>query len=344
MPRNLSGNPTIADVARESGVGSMTVSRVINGGKLVSPRTAARVRAAIHKLGYEPNEAARVLKGQSARTVGLIVPDLADPFFSICAHAVQQTAASDGYVTLLLAAERNSESEAKELAMMKSRNIAGVLIVPSNADCVGPLQEFRARGIPVVMMDRTFSGLDAGEVTVENNEGAQKAVKHLIEHGHARILCAGYDSQFNSIGQRIEGYEKAMADAGLKPQFAVVEEGTAVGPAVLEVLRSTNSPTALFSLNNVSTIQVLQILQKENIRVPEEIAIVGFDDFDLAPLLAVPLTAVRQPAAQLGQSATRMLLDWIQQSNGMDAQPFRRHVVLPTELVVRRSCGCDSGR
>src|SRR6185369_10185429 len=149
MPKQRSGSPTIADVARQSGVGVMTVSRVLNGGKLVKPETAAHVRAAIRKLGYEPNEAARILKGQSARTIALIVPDLADTFFSICAHAVQQMAAKHGYMTLLLASERDPESEAKELAMIKSRNIAGILIVPSNPNCVSQLGELRARGIPV---------------------------------------------------------------------------------------------------------------------------------------------------------------------------------------------------
>jgi len=342
MPRRRSGNPTIADVARECGVGSMTVSRVVNGGKLVNPKTAARVRAAIRKLGYEPNEAARILKGQTSRTIGLIVPDLADTFFSICAHAVQQTAAKHGYTTLLLASERDPESETKELAMIKSRNIAGMLIVPSNPDCVSQLAGLRARGIPVIMLDRTFPGLDAGEVTVENLEGAKKAVNHLINHGHTRILCAGYDSQFNSIGQRIEGYEKAMTEAGLRPQFVVVDEGTEVGTKVLQKIGSPKPPTALFSLNNVATIQVLQMFQKENIRVPEDIALVGFDDFELAPLLAVPLTAVRQPAAQLGQSATRILLDWIQRSPGADTRSLHAHVVLPTELIIRRSCGCES--
>jgi LacI family transcriptional regulator len=340
MSRKPSGNPTIADVARESGVGTMTVSRVVNGGKLVSTATAARVLAAIRKLGYEPNEAARILKGQAPRTIGLIVPDLADTFFSICAHAVQQMAAKHGYMTLLLASERDRDSEARELAMMKSRNIAGILIVPSNPGCISQLQELRARGIPVVMLDRTFPGLDAGEVMVENREGTKNAVNHLIDHGHRSILCAGYDSEFNSISQRMEGYEKAMTEAGLKPQFVVVDEGAMVGRQVLKRLRSARPPTALFSLNNVTTTQVLSALQRENIQVPHEIAIIGFDDFELAPLLAVPLTAVRQPAAELGRSATRLVLDWVR-SRSSDMRSARTRIVLPTELVIRRSCGCE---
>jgi LacI family transcriptional regulator len=341
MPRKPTGNPTIADVARESGVGTMTVSRVVNGAKLVSTATAARVRAAIEKLGYEPNEAARVLKGRAPRTIGLIVPDLADTFFSICAHAVQQMAAKHGYMTLLLASERDEDSEAKELAMMKSRNIAGILIVPSNARCIAQLRELRARGIPVVMLDRTFPGLDAGEVMVENREGTKKAINHLIEHGHRNILCVGYDSEFNSISQRMEGYEDAMNEAGLKPQFVVVKGSSEVGPQLLRRLHSAKPPSALFSLNNVTTTQVLSMLQRENIRIPGEVAIIGFDDFELAPLLAVPLTAVRQPAAELGRSATRLVLDWVH-AHTSELRSARARIVLPTELVIRRSCGCES--
>src|SRR5579863_956906 len=141
MAKKTTRPPTIEDVARECGVGKMTVSRVINGGNLVSAATAACVRAAIRKLGYEPNEAARLLKGQASHTIGLIVPDLADRFFSTCAHAVQQFAAEHRYVTLLLASERDRDSEARELAMMKSRSIAGILLVPTSPDSVKQLQE-----------------------------------------------------------------------------------------------------------------------------------------------------------------------------------------------------------
>jgi DNA-binding LacI/PurR family transcriptional regulator len=250
----------------------MTVSRVVNGGQLVNAATATRVRAAIKKLGYQPNEAARMLKGQSSKTIGLIVPDLADTFFSICAHAVQQMAAKQGYLTLLLASERDRDSEAKELAMMMSRNIAGILIVPSSPDSIGQLQDARSRGVPVVMLDRTFPGLDAG-----------KLVKRL---------------------------------------------------------RSPNPPTALFTLNNVTTIDVLQTLQRESIQVPQKVAIIGFDDFELATLLTVPLTAVRQPAAELGRTAAHLLLDWIRSRNP-EKHPEHPQIVLPTELIIRRSCGCE---
>jgi LacI family transcriptional regulator len=340
MSRKAIGRPTIEDVARECGVGTMTVSRVVNGGNLVSATTAARVRVAIRKLGYEPNEAARMLKGHSSRTIGLIVPDLADTFFSTCAHAVQQFAAKHRYLTLLLASERDRDSEARELAMMKSRNIAGILLVPSSPDSIQQLQDVRARGLPVVMLDRTFPGLDAGEVMVENEHGAGKAVNHLVDHGHRSILCVGYDSQFNSIGLRIEGYEKAMADAGLRPELIVADKPNGTIPRLLKRLHSAKPPTALFSLNNVTTLIVLQALQRENIQVPNQLAIIGFDDFETAALLSVPLTAVRQPAAELGRTATRILLDWIR-SESPDLRAVNQRILLPTELVIRRSCGCE---
>ncbi|MHB1700017.1 MAG: LacI family DNA-binding transcriptional regulator [Acidobacteriaceae bacterium] len=340
MPKKRSGNATITDVARASGVGVMTASRVVNGGKYVSAETVARVRAAIVKLAYEPNEAARVLKGKSPRVIGLIVPNLADTFFSACAHGVQLMAATYGFRTLLFACEGNVDSEAEEIGMMKSRGVAGLLIVPSRVDSVDRLKELRARGIPIIVLDRTLPGLDVGEVTVENFEGARKAVNHLIEHGHKQVLCVGYDSQFNSIGQRVAGYERAMADAGLKAEVLVVDEKTSVAPRVLQRLRSRAPVTALFTLNNVTTIQVLQTLQRENIQVPQGVAIIGFDDFELASLLAAPLTAVSQPAVELGRSGTQLLIDLIR-SDASEASKGSPRMLLPTELIIRRSCGCE---
>jgi LacI family transcriptional regulator len=242
-------------------------------------------------------------------------------------------------MTLLFACEGQKNTEAEELALMKSRNIAGILIVPSNISSDHELKELRRRGVPIVMLDRTLPDLDAGEVMVENREGTRKAIDHLIEHGHRQILCLGYDSKFNSIGQRIAGYREAMAQAGFKPQLLMVNRESSIAPQLLKRLRSATRPTALFTLNNVTTTTTLHVLQRENIMVPREVAMIGFDDFDLASLLAVPLTAVRQPAAELGRSAARLLLDWIR--FGSDAEYLSQRVILPTELVIRQSCGCE---
>ncbi len=330
---------TIADVARACGVGTMTVSRVINGKKHVSEEMALRVEEAIARLNYQPNEAARTLKGRTSRTIGLIVPSLSDPFFSQCAHAVQQVAAEQGYMTMLFACEANRSVEAEELSQMRARNIAGILIVPSSENSLEQLQELRRSGMPVVMIDRTFAGIDAGEVMVENLEGAFRATNHLIDHGHRRILCVGYDREYNSIGERIEGYKKAMQTAGLSQQYILVKRGVPIGPKVVASLRSAKPPSAVFTLNNVTSVAVLSALKREEIRIPQQLAIIGFDDFELASLLAVPLTAVRQPATELGRHATRMLIDSLRTGNGGERMTSR--IVLPTELILRQSCGCE---
>jgi LacI family transcriptional regulator len=202
------------------------------------------------------------------------------------------------------------------------------------------LKEFRDRGIPIVMLDRTFPGVDAREVMVANQHGAERAVRHLIDHGYRNIFCVGYDRQFNSISQRIVGYELVVRDAGLKPVLIIGDEVAGIGPEVLHRLRTVDLPAAIFSLNNVTTTHVLHTLKREGIRVPEEVAVIGFDDFELAPLLAVPLTAVRQPAYELGRIGARLLLDWIRSGiRGSDS--LEGPIVLPTELIIRRSCGCQ---
>ena len=339
MPSRSKSVVTIADVARACGVGTMTVSRVINGKKHVSEAMARRVQEAIARLNYQPNEAARTLKGRTSRTIGLIVPSLSDPFFSQCAHAVQQLAAEEGYMTMLFACEANRNVEGEELSQMRSRNIAGILIVPSSDQSLEQLRELRAGGMPVVMIDRTFAGLDAGEVTVANLEGAVRATNHLIDHGHRKILCVGYDREYNSISQRMEGYRKAMQTAGLKPEFLLVRRGVPIGPKVLAELRGAKPPTALFTLNNVTSVEVLTALKREEIRIPQQAALIGFDDFELAALLAVPLTAVRQPASEMGRQATRILIDCLRADSGTRSTQTR--IVLPTELILRQSCGCE---
>ncbi len=337
--------PTITDVAREAGVAIMTVSRVVNGGSYVSPATEKRVRAAIRRLGYTPNEAARMLKGQRARMIGLVVPDLADPFFATCANAVQEVASQHGYMTLIVTSERSVEIESDEIAMMAARRIAGLLIVPSR---VGPdkrLRELQQAEIPVVALDRTLEGIDAGEVVVENAGGAEAAVRHLIEHGHRRIACIGYDSRVYAIHQRILGYRRAMRAAGLKPEVWTNLMTAAAAEALLRRRWAADDhPTALFTLNNVTTVHALQAIRAIRLRMPADLAMIGFDDLELAPLLDTPLTAVRQPALELGRSAGRLLFEMIKRPrDGGITHPPRR-ITLPTELILRASCGCGDSK
>jgi LacI family transcriptional regulator len=334
-----SSTPTVADVARLAGVGAITVSRVVNGTSYVSVEKQKKIHAAINRLGYRPNQAARILKGQRARMIGLIVPDLSDPFFGMCASAVENFAFERGYMTLIVASQRNQEFERNEVEIMMGQNIAGLVIVPSLPN--ERLKQLAASGVPIVALDRPLPEVTADEVVVENLGGAEMAVSHLLGHGHKKIACIGYDKNFYSISHRILGYTNAMRASGLKCDiYDCASTFKSINKIVRSWKRSASPPTAIFSLNNVTTSHVLQALQREGFAIPHQMAVVGFDDFALASLLSPPLTAVRQPATSLGTQAARLLFDRI----GME--PITTglsgiKLVLPVEFIVRGSCGCS---
>jgi LacI family transcriptional regulator len=338
--------PTVAEVAQLAGVGAITVSRVVNGNGYVSGEKRKRVEAAIKKVGYRPNQAARVLKGRRARMIGLIVPELSDPFFGMCAAGVEEFAFERGYMTLMVASQRNKEVEKNEVDMMMGQNIAGLVIVPSLPN--DRLELLTSSGIPIVALDRPLEGLVADEVVVDNLGGAQTAVEHLVWHGHRKIACIGYDKNFYSISQRILGYTNVLKRAGLKPDLHIdASTPEVVGKIVHSWMRAKDRPSAVFSLNNVTTLRVLRSLKEEGLKIPEAIAIVGFDDFSLAALLSPPLTAIRQPAQVLGTQAAKLLFDHIE-NVGDNRERTGIKIVLPVEFIVRTSCGCgtvlDKGR
>jgi len=330
---------TLADVAQFVGVGAITVSRVVNGSGYVSTEKRKKIEAAIKKFGYRPNQAARILKSRKARMIGLIVPDLSDPFFGMCAASVEEFAFERGYMTLIVASQRNAEVEKNEVDMMMSQNISGLLIVPSLPnDRLGVLS---ATGIPVVAVDRPLEGMSADEVVVDNYGGARTAVEHLLGHGHRNIACIGYDKTFYSIRQRILGYLDVLKAAGLKPD---IYDEASTPEMVRKIVQSWSKvksrPTAVFSLNNVTTLRFLQSMKDEGLNIPDSIALVGFDDFSLAPLLSPPLTAIRQPAQVLGSQAARLLFQRMKNGEGSDQN--RVKMALPVELVIRTSCGCEA--
>jgi LacI family transcriptional regulator len=206
------------------------------------------------------------------------------------------------------------------------------------------LRELQQAEIPLVALDRTLDGVDAGQVIVENAGGAEEAVRHLIAHGHRRVVCIGYDAKVYTIHQRILGYRRAMKEAGLKPEmWTNLTTAPAVEALLRRLLSEADRPTALFSLNNVTTIHALQAVRSMQLRLPADLAMIGFDDLELAPLLDTPLTAVRQPAMELGRSAARMLFEMIHHARdvGTDTK-LERRIVLPTELILRASCGCNN--
>lgn len=332
---------TLADIAKLAGVGVMSVSRVVHGTRPVSPETERKVRAAIEKIGYRPNEAARILKGHRAQVIGLIVPDLADPFFATYANAVHETAWDAGYMTLMAASAHRKDIERRETEFMIERSVAGMLVAPINS-ANDHFEAAKNNGVPIVSFDRPMEGVEVDVFVVDNREAAARATRHLIDHGHESVLCIADDENIFTKAERVAGYSEAMRRARLPIRTCMV--GPVSGPLHKQLefaLHSTPPLTAIFATSNVIALDVLRELQKRAIPIPGKMALIGFDDFDAATLVRPTITVVRQPVAELGRNATSALLARI---NGeLDAEPPRRVTDL-TELVIRESCGCHAAK
>jgi len=327
---------TLEDVARLAGVGAMTVSRTINEHPYVSEETAKRVRAAIRQLDYRPNHAARMLTGQLSRSIGLIVPDLADTFFSVVSHAVQETARESGYLVWLAASNDDPSIEAAQVEQMTHHPVDGILLVPVDSKDQY-LKTITAGTTPIVTIDRPIEVAATDSVGVENRAGARMAVEHLIGHGHKKIACVATNTHLLTIKERLTGYEESMRHAKLPAAKALqLSDQAAVRPALAELFSSRNRPEALFTANNASTIWVIEALREMKIEMGKDVALAGFDDVDFFTLITPPVTAVRQPAAELGRMSARLLL---QRIKGEFTSSSVR-TVLPVSLIVRESCGC----
>jgi LacI family transcriptional regulator len=333
--------PTIIDVAREAKVGVMSVSRVINNHPSVKHSTRAKVMKAIAKIGYSPNDAARMLKGRRGRTIGLVVPDLSD-FFSSCFHAVQEVAIRHDYQTLVVATGRSVAVEEQQLESIQNR-VAGLLIVSSGSDG-RRLKIIQESGVPVVALDRPVAGMQADAVLVENREGAEQGVRHLIEHGHKKIACVGFDSGSYTVRERIEGYKLAMRNAGLEPILFTQVNSLEVMQALAQRWSAAKDrPTAVFSLKRITSVNLIQALHLHKLRIPEDVAVVGFDDFDLAEVLGTPLTVVRQTPTGMARAAAELLFKKIANlQEGAVSETQTAKMLFPTDLIIRRSCGCPA--
>jgi LacI family transcriptional regulator len=332
--------PTLTDVARIAGVGIMSVSRVVNGTRRVSSETERKVRAAIERIGYEPNEAARILKGQRSSVLGLIVPDLADPFYATCANAVQRAARLEGYLTWMAASSHREDVERDVVNAMIQRHVAGLLVIPS-----GKQNDHFARAakrqIPIVSIDRPLENIEADALLVDNRAGTTRAIEHLIGHGHKRILCISDNVELFTRLERITGYAQAMRHAELLVQVCTVEPiSRSLSDQLAVALNSSTPPTAIFAENNIVAVETIRELQNRSLRIPEDIAIIAFDDFDAATLVRPAITVVSQPVAELGRRATELIcsrLDNLRTSSSS-------RITLNTELVIRQSCGCGVRR
>jgi LacI family transcriptional regulator len=336
---SLTRSTTMADVAKLAGVGKMTVSRFLNGSANVSRDTSERVQRAIRRLNYQPNELARSLRSVHSKTIALILPYLYDSFFATCAHAVSTVANSHGYSVLITTSDEKCETEQKQAAMMLRRRIDGMIIIPA------PGQDDYLRAdqfskVHIVTLDRPAPHSRFDSVVVNNRAGARAGVAHLISHGHSRIAFLGLTRSLFTMQARFTGYKDAMAAAALPAQnYIECLSPEETFSSVHSILTGANPPSALFAGNNLTMRYLLHALNTLRIDVPGQIALAGFDDFDIADVLQPALTVVRQPVYKVGEMAANLLFQRI--SRGEFPLKGNR-IVLPTELVIRRSCGCHS--
>lgn len=327
------------DVARAAGVSHMTVSRVVNGDPGVLPEKVSRVERAIRKLGYQRNDTARQLRrqGQSTGTIGLVVDDVANTFWSALARAVEDVAMRQGFLVLVGSTNDDRRREQEVVSAFCARRVDGLVVVPV-AGSQQFLQTQMALGTRVVCVDRPADGLDVDTVIVDNREATRSAVAHLVDHGHKRIGFLGDRDDIWTAEERYGGYLDALRDARIRLDTKLVRRGvrTSAGAtaAASELMASPRPPTAIFSGNNMITIGTIAALTQHRPRGkrPPNVALVGFDDFPLADRLAPPVTVVQQDPAALGASAAQMLLARIE---GDDAPA--RTVVMKTRLLPRGS-------
>lgn len=337
--------PTVSEVARLAGVGTTTVSRVINGSERVDPKTMERVRRAIEKLGYMPNEAARTLRGGRTRTIGFLIPSIADPFFSSCAEAAQSVARANDSLLIVVTTGNDPHAEIENVNVLMRHRVDGLIIAPANSQSTALREVLERLAVPVVAMDRPLSAVGIASVVADNFTGAVRATRHLIEHGHRRIVCLTGEATLYTIRERMRGYRKTVESAGLPCILDTsIKDYKSAEYALESMLAGADPPDAIFTLKNSTTVFTFEALQKLGISVPGTVALVGYDDFELASTVRPSITVVQQPIEEIGRIAAEILFEEMtapEQPEQPAAASRRQLVQLETRLIRRNSCGCS---
>lgn len=335
---------SIRDVAEHAGVSVGTVSNVLNRPDVVSAGTRERVLAAIAALGFVRNESARQLRAGHSRTIGLVVLDIANPFFTDVARGVEDTANAEGLSVILCNSDDLAAKEAAHLDVLAEQRVQGVLITPT-AEISPAVEALRARGVPVVLVDRRAPGPDQCSVAVDDVHGGRLAAEHLLERGHRRIAFVGGSSGLPQVQERHRGVEEAvLGTAGsedalivFSPDRLVVATGREAAETIIG-MPAGRRPTAAICANDLLAMGMLQEMVRHGVRVPEEFAIVGYDDIDFAAAAAVPLSSVRKPRQELGRRAAELLLDEARNPDHLHEQlVFEPTLVVRESSMVRRS-------
>ncbi|MBN1895171.1 LacI family DNA-binding transcriptional regulator [bacterium] len=330
---------TIQDIALKAGVSITTVSRVLNG-KIkkyrINEKTAERIIRTAKELHYRPNILARSLRLKKTKTIGLVIPDISNPFFAYVTKSIQTTAYQAGYSLVVVNTDENINTEIEQIELLRSKGVDGFVIMPVGIryDHIEALQNDHGT---VVLLDRCFDELETHSVVVDNHSGAFQAVTHLIEKGHRRIaIIQGLLNTYTN-NQRVKGYRDALQRHGIRiDEHLIVGKDFRKENGYIEMkllLNQSERPTAIFTTSDLITLGALQAVYEEQLRIPDDISLVAFDDIDFAPFLMAPLTAVSQPKELMGELAVKLLIDQLKSKGKTD----KKRIVLNPHLIVRKS-------
>ncbi|WP_426506274.1 LacI family DNA-binding transcriptional regulator [Dactylosporangium sp. McL0621] len=336
----------IKEVARRAGVSIGTVSNVLNRPELVATTTRQRVLDAIAELGYVRNDSARQLRAGHSRQIALVVLDVTNPFFTDVVRGAEAAAEDHGVMVVVCNSGEDAHREHRHLDLLEEQRVRGVLITPVDESPNSRLEQLIQRGTPVVLVDRGSGRHSRCSVAVDDVLGGRLAGEHLVEQGHRHIAFVGGPMSIAQVHDRHAGIAEAVegrAELSVVPTpNLTVASGRAAATQIAAQVAAAGDdrPTAVFCANDLLALGVLQEMTQRGVRVPQDVAIVGYDDIEFAAAAAVPLSSVRQPREQLGRTAAALLLEEIED----DGRHEHRHVVFQPELIVRDSSGRPRSR
>ena len=339
MPRNKQElrNITIKDVAQAANVSIATVSRILNGKDGVSSALTERVQATVKKMRYQPNDVARSLKIRESRSIGLIIPDIENPFFPALVRGVEDVAQQHNYAVILCNTDGRAEEEEKYIQFLFNKRVDGMVFTesPDNKKNIALLASL---GIPVVLLDRRVEGMHASAVVTENRLGAFMATEHLVQLGKKHIAFLNGSLKLSSGAERASGYQDALAKYNVQYDHHLVVNGAFTYDSGYEAAESLvlsgRKFDAIFASNDMIAIGAIECLGKYNIRVPQDVGVVGFDDIRMAAWYKPALTTIRQPVYEMGRCAVSIL---VEQIAGL-REDYYEKVFMP-ELIIRQSSG-----
>ncbi|MDF2684092.1 MAG: LacI family transcriptional regulator [Brevibacillus sp.] len=332
--------PTIYDVAKKAGVSIATVSKVINNTGRISEKTRKKILALMEEMEYQPSVVASALTGKSTYTIGLLIPDLANPFFSEIARSIEDRGHSLGYNIVICSTDYDPEKEAKYTSLLKQKSVDGIILA-SGFENHKSAKELIHQNFPIAVVAREIPSLEVDTVSIDNFLGGYQAASHLIELGHKRIAIIARDVWSNR--ERIRGYKQALDEANLEfdPQMEFVKDSAVESGKELagKLLDSSTTPTAIFACNDSLAIGVIQAARQRGLSVPKNLSVVGFDDTIWAKISDPPLTTIAQPIREMGYGVMDLLIQEIKGQKHM-----KQRLILLPKLVERETTMAYTGK